>query len=43
MTTLKFYSRQALQDAIMILDANLMEWDFVKYDKCGIWEIEIFE
>jgi hypothetical protein len=42
-TKLKFYSREALQDAVMILDCNLIEWDFVKFEKCGIWEIEIFE
>jgi len=42
-TKLKFYSREALQEAVMILDCNLIEWDFVKFEKCGIWEIEIFE
>jgi hypothetical protein len=42
-TKLKFYSRKALHDAVIILDCNLIEWDFVKFEKCGIWEIEIFE
>lgn len=40
--TLKFYTNEALQQAISILNCSLIEWDLVKYDKCGIWEIEVF-